>query len=40
MPDFKDLGVAKWLCEALTSMKITTPTAIQTACIPKILAGK
>lgn len=39
MSTFKEIGVSKWLCEALTSMKITTPTAIQKACIPKILAG-
>ncbi|AGO12640.1 AaceriAER301Cp [[Ashbya] aceris (nom. inval.)] len=37
---FKDLGVAKWLVEALNSMKITQPTAIQKACIPEILAGR
>lgn len=36
---FSDLGVAKWLCEALNSMKIYTPTAIQKACIPKVLKG-
>lgn len=36
---FEDLGVLQWLCEALTSMKIRTPTLIQEACIPDILAG-
>ncbi|ODQ80542.1 hypothetical protein BABINDRAFT_160813 [Babjeviella inositovora NRRL Y-12698] len=36
---FQDLGVAKWLVEALTAMKIYTPTAIQAACIPKVLNG-
>ncbi|CCE82964.1 Piso0_002734 [Millerozyma farinosa CBS 7064] len=36
---FSDLGVGKWLCEALNSMKIYTPTAIQKACIPKVLKG-
>jgi len=40
MPDFQDLGVAKWLSESLNAMKINAPTAIQKACIPKILAGK
>ncbi|SGZ55933.1 CIC11C00000001703 [Sungouiella intermedia] len=37
---FADLGVAKWLDEALDAMKIHTPTLIQQACIPEILAGK
>lgn len=37
---FSDLGVSKWLCEALDAMKIHTPTAIQAACIPEILKGK
>ncbi|CAH2353875.1 ATP-dependent RNA helicase Dbp8p [[Candida] railenensis] len=36
---FPELGVSKWLVEALNAMKIHTPTAIQSACIPKILAG-
>lgn len=36
---FSDLGVSKWLVEALAAMKITTPTAIQSACIPKVLKG-
>ncbi|CDK27557.1 unnamed protein product [Kuraishia capsulata CBS 1993] len=39
MSRFEDLGVSKWLCEALGSMRIQTPTNIQTACIPKILKG-
>lgn len=36
---FQDLGVLKWLSEALLSMKIRTPTSIQLACIPSILKG-
>lgn len=36
---FRELGVAKWLAEALDSMKITRPTSIQSACIPKVLQG-
>ena len=36
---FEELGVSKWLSEALNSMKIHTPTTIQSACIPKILKG-
>ncbi|KAH3674206.1 hypothetical protein WICMUC_003448 [Wickerhamomyces mucosus] len=37
--EFTSLGVSKWLAESLNAMKIYTPTAIQKACIPKILAG-
>lgn len=40
MSTFKDLGVADWLSESLTSMKIHKPTSIQAACIPEILKGK
>ena len=36
---FEDLGVSRWLSEALAAMKIHTPTAIQSGCIPKILLG-
>ncbi|CAN3353306.1 ATP-dependent RNA helicase Dbp8p [Diutina catenulata] len=36
---FKEAGVAKWLIESLEAMKIFAPTAIQRACIPKILEG-
>ncbi|ABN64453.2 Dead-Box Protein 8, ATP-dependent helicase involved in rRNA processing [Scheffersomyces stipitis CBS 6054] len=36
---FEDLGVSRWLSEALAAMKIHTPTAIQSGCIPKILSG-
>ncbi|GMM34074.1 ATP-dependent RNA helicase [Saccharomycopsis crataegensis] len=39
MAGFQNLGVAKWLDEALAAMKIITPTAIQEASIPKILQG-
>ncbi|SCU79435.1 LADA_0B00628g1_1 [Lachancea dasiensis] len=38
--DFSSLGVSKWLVEALRSMKIAQPTAIQKACIPRILEGR
>lgn len=37
---FSDLGVAKWLNEALASMQIHTPTEIQSKCIPEILSGR
>lgn len=37
---FTRLGVAKWLEEALNNMAITTPSDIQTACIPPILEGR
>ncbi|KAJ9111983.1 putative RNA helicase [Naganishia cerealis] len=37
---FKDLGVSKWLLEALAAMKIRLPTSIQAECIPQILAGR
>lgn len=36
---FEELGVSKWLCEALKSMKIFSPTLVQQGCIPKILQG-
>lgn len=36
---FAELGVSKWLVEALQAMKIAAPTAIQSACIPQILQG-
>lgn len=36
---FEELGVSKWLSEALMAMKIHTPTSIQSACIPQILKG-
>ncbi|CCD23124.1 ATP-dependent RNA helicase DBP8 NDAI_0B00900 [Naumovozyma dairenensis CBS 421] len=37
---FKSLGLSKWLYESLSAMKITQPTAIQSACIPEILKGR
>lgn len=37
---FTRLGVSKWLEEALNNMAITTPSAIQNACIPPILDGR
>ncbi|KAI0462890.1 putative RNA helicase [Komagataella kurtzmanii] len=39
MVKFEELGVSKWLCESLDAMKIYTPSKIQEATIPKILAG-
>ncbi|SCU92380.1 LANO_0E00606g1_1 [Lachancea nothofagi CBS 11611] len=38
--DFGSLGISRWLVESLRAMKITQPTAIQKACIPKILEGR
>ncbi|KAL3235603.1 ATP-dependent RNA helicase DBP8 [Nakaseomyces bracarensis] len=38
--NFRQLGLSKWLTESLAAMKITTPTAIQSGCIPEILKGK
>ena len=37
---FVALKVQPWLVRALTSMAITQPTPIQSACIPKILEGR
>jgi len=37
---FSQLGLASWLVNALKAMSITSPSEIQTKCIPKILAGK
>ncbi|KAH3686645.1 hypothetical protein WICPIJ_002395 [Wickerhamomyces pijperi] len=39
MSSFKEIGVSKWLIEALNAMKIYDPTDIQKACIPAILSG-
>lgn len=39
MSKFEKLGVARWLSDALATMKIQVPSAIQEASIPKILAG-
>ncbi|GAO48345.1 DEAD-domain-containing protein [Saitoella complicata NRRL Y-17804] len=36
---FKSLGLDKWLVDALASMSIRKPTAIQAACIKPILEG-
>ncbi|AQZ16288.1 DBP8 (YHR169W) [Zygosaccharomyces parabailii] len=38
--NFKALGCSKWLIDTLNAMKITQPTAIQSACIPEILRGR
>ncbi|KAG0043013.1 hypothetical protein BGZ83_011940 [Gryganskiella cystojenkinii] len=37
---FAQLGLASWLVNALKAMSITSPSEIQTKCIPQILAGK
>ncbi|GJJ70672.1 ATP-dependent RNA helicase DDX49/DBP8 [Entomortierella parvispora] len=37
---FSQLGLASWLVNALKAMSITSPSEIQTKCIPQILAGK
>lgn len=37
---FRQLGLSKWLTESLEAMKIHTPTAIQSGCIPEILKGR
>ncbi|KAI9224989.1 Ddx49-A-prov protein-like protein [Blastocladiella britannica] len=39
-PTFKDLGIDRWLVDILASLAISSPSDIQTACIPPILAGK
>ncbi|CAI5755637.1 unnamed protein product [Candida verbasci] len=39
MASFSDLGVSKWLCDSLESMKIYRPSQIQQHCIPAILKG-
>ena len=36
---FEQLGVERWLSKQCESIGITTPTAVQSECIPKILAG-
>ncbi|KAF8930847.1 putative RNA helicase [Dissophora ornata] len=37
---FGQLGLASWLVNALKAMSITSPSEIQTKCVPEILAGK
>ncbi|PVU91080.1 hypothetical protein BB559_004293 [Furculomyces boomerangus] len=37
---FKELGIGKWLIDALRAVEIKTPTEIQRACIKPILQGK
>ncbi|KAG0256320.1 hypothetical protein BG011_004625 [Mortierella polycephala] len=37
---FGQLGLASWLVNALKAMSITSPSEIQTKCIPEILAGR
>jgi len=37
---FSDLGLDKWLVDALTAMSIKRPTPIQAACIPPALEGR
>lgn len=38
--NFRQLGLSKWLVESLDAMRIRTPTAIQSGCIPEILKGR
>ena len=40
MSTFESLGVAKWLCEALSVMAIHKPSAIQRESIPSVLEGR
>lgn len=37
---FEDLGVADWLVSTCKEMGMKTPTPVQQACVPQILAGK
>lgn len=37
---FADLGLSSWLVDALRSLRITRPSAIQRSCIPEILQGR
>jgi superfamily II DNA/RNA helicase len=37
---FKKLGLDEWLVDALSKVGITTPTEVQSKCIPEILLGK
>jgi ATP-dependent RNA helicase DDX49/DBP8 len=37
---FDSLGVSPWLCTALRSMDIRSPTPVQRSCIPPALAGR
>lgn len=37
---FPDIGVENWLNTALSNLSIRSPTPIQRACIPEILAGR
>jgi len=37
---FAQLGLRRWLCRNALNMDIRTPTKVQKACIPPILAGK
>jgi ATP-dependent RNA helicase DDX49/DBP8 len=39
LASFASLGISDSLQSALTSMSITTPTEVQAACIPPLLAG-
>ncbi|XP_015905371.2 probable ATP-dependent RNA helicase DDX49 [Parasteatoda tepidariorum] len=38
--DFSNLGLLPWLVEQCTSMGITSPTPVQSFCIPKIIASE
>lgn len=37
---FSELGLSQWLVDALSSLSIHTPTAVQSSCIPQILKGR
>lgn len=37
---FSSLGISQWLIDSLSSLSITKPSAIQAACIPRILEGR
>ena len=40
LPTFEELGASKALVASLAAMSIRTPTEVQTACIPPLLAGE
>lgn len=37
---FSALGLSDWLCRCVSAMGISTPTAVQSGCIPAVLCGK
>jgi len=38
--DFKSLGIKSWILAQLKEISLSKPTAVQTSCIPPILAGR